>query len=146
VTDAALAELLKQAVAHPVRAWVEYLRADVRGMVGRRLAATGLVEQVTSRGLLRSSIRFVARDPMAAASPRVRVRYVMDHEELLDEQTATLAALLLTTGLDQVLASAGGRPVRVGLKTMADRLPGDLRVLANGVDAAVAAVTLTIRR
>jgi Golgi phosphoprotein 3 (GPP34) len=146
VTDAALAELIKQAVAHPVRAWVEFLRADVRMMVGRRLLAAGLVEQVSSRGLLRSTTRFVARDPMAAASPRVRVRYVMDHEELLDEHTATLAALMLACGLEQVLATGGDRQVRVALKTMADRLPADLRSLASGVDAAVAAIALTIRR
>ncbi len=146
VTDAAMAELMEQSVAHPVRAWAEYLRTDVRAMVGRRLVTAGLVEQVTSRGLLRSTTRFVARDPMAAASPRVRVRYVMDHEELLDEHTATLAALMLACGLEQVLATGSDRQVRVGLKTMADRLPADLRALASGVDAAVAAIALTIRR
>src|SRR5262245_36977798 len=42
VTDAALAEVLKQRDPHPVRAWVEYLREHVRAMVAPRLVQIGM--------------------------------------------------------------------------------------------------------
>src|SRR5262249_34739166 len=50
VSDAALAEILRQQENHPVRAWVEYLRDDVREMVGRRLVGSRMVEREESRG------------------------------------------------------------------------------------------------
>ena len=43
VTDAALAEVLKQGQPHSARSWVEYLRGHVRSMVAARLVVRGLV-------------------------------------------------------------------------------------------------------
>ncbi len=146
VSDAALAEVFKQREPWPVRSWVEYLRREVRDMVGRRLVAGGLVRRQRSRGLVRTSVRFPARDPLTAASPRVRLRYLLDHAELVDLPTATLAALVASTRLEHVLAMESSRRVRDVIAELTQDLPAALAALANGVDAAVGAVTLTIRR
>src|SRR5574342_1034606 len=68
VTDAALAEILKQRETHPVRAWVEYLREHARTMVAPRLIQAGLVERVQSRVLLKQTVRYRAVDPLKAAA------------------------------------------------------------------------------
>lgn len=146
VTDAALAEILKQRDAHPVRAWVEFLREDVRDMVGPRLVASGMIQRVQSRSMLRQTVRFPATDPIQAAAPRSRLRYIVDHPELLDVQTAILGALVLATGLDHVLGAGTPREARESLERLADPMPGDLKAIAGGVDAAVANIALTVRR
>src|SRR5919201_4176433 len=51
VSDAALAEMLKHPKPYTVRAWCEYLRDEVREIVGRRLVAGGVVRREQSRGL-----------------------------------------------------------------------------------------------
>jgi hypothetical protein len=144
VTDAALVEIRKQQETHPVRAWVEYLRDEVREVVGRRVIATGLVRREQSRALLRTVVRFPAVDTVAAAGPKVRVRYILERAETIDLHTATLAVLVRTTRLEAslVLDPARGDPIAEVLAG----LPPDIRMLVTGVDAAVAAIALTIRR
>ena len=148
VTDAALAELLRQREAHPPRAWVEYLSEDVRDIVGQRLASINLVRREQSRTLtLRSVVRYPAVDAIEAASPRVRLRYLLDHNSQLDLGSALLASLVRATELDHVLLMEGTRQqVRDHLGRIAEALPADLRALSAAVDAAVAAVALTVRR
>ena len=60
VTDAALAELLRQREAHPPRAWVEYLSEDVRDIVGQRLASINLPSLVLTVGAILAVFRFKA--------------------------------------------------------------------------------------
>jgi hypothetical protein len=146
VSDTAFAEIVKQPGGHPVRDWVAYLREGARPAVGRRLVGAGLVEQVRGRGLLRQTLRFVATDPMKASSPRVRLRYMVDRPELLDEHTAILAGLVLATGLDGVVAAGASRPIRDSLRGMVSRLPPDLRAVAGGVEAVVAGLGAPARR
>src|SRR5262245_15374366 len=146
VTDAALAEILKQQDAHPVRAWIKYLRADVRDMVGPRLVADNLVQRVPWRSMLRHTIRFPATDPIRANEPQARLRYIVGHPDLLDTQTAMLAALLSVTGLEHVLGLASARAARQTLTELADQLPANLRAISAGVDSAVANIALTVRR
>jgi hypothetical protein len=144
VTDAALVEIRKQRDRHPVRAWVEYLRDEVREVVGRRVTATGLVRREQSRSLLRSVVRFPATDTIAAAGPKVRVRYILERAEAIDLHTATLAVLIRTTRLEASLVLDPSRGDPIG--EVIDGLPADVKMLIAGVDAAVAAIALTIRR
>jgi hypothetical protein len=146
VTDAALAEVLKQSDPHPVRAWVEYLREHVRNMVAPRLVSIGMIQKVHSRAMLRQTIRYPATDPLKAASPRVRLRYVVDHPDQLDAQTAVLGGLVRATGLEHVLGAGTAKEARDSLGRMVELLPAELRALCAGVDTAVAAVALTVRR
>lgn len=148
VTDAALAEILKQKNAHPVRAWVEYLREDVRAMVGARLIDAGVVRREQSRGLtLRATVRYPAIDPVRAASPRVRMRYLLERGERLDLQTSLAASLVRATEMEHVLLlDAGRQQARERLAQVAATLPAELQALSAGVEAAVAAIALTVRR
>jgi len=148
VTDAALGEIRRRSDRHPIRDWVEYLAEDVRDMVGRRLVTTGLVEREQTRGLtLRLTVRYPAVDTIKAASPRIRLRYLLDRGDVLDAPTATLAALVRVTELEPVLLLAAARPeVREQLGSIVESLPQPLQALIGAVHAAVAAVALTVRR
>jgi len=148
VTDAALAEILKQRENHPVRAWVEYLRDDVRDMVGRRLVQTGMVTREESRGLtLRVTVRYPAVDAIEAAAPLVRLRFLLDRNEALDQQTMALASLVRTSQLEQtLLVDTNRQQVRDLIARTTEPMHPYLHSLAAGVDAAVAAIALTIRR
>jgi Golgi phosphoprotein 3 (GPP34) len=146
VSDAALAEVLKQREAHPVRAWVEYLREHVRTMVAPRLVQSGLVERVQGRSLLKQTVRFPAIDPLKAAAPQARLKYMIDHPRNLDEHSAALGGLVMATGLDFVVGGVSSRETRDGLARMAAILKPDLRALIVGVESAVAAIALSGRR
>ena len=146
VSDAAMAEILKQRDPHPVRAWVEYLRDHARSMVAPRVIHRGLVERVQARQMLKTIVRFPATDTLKAAAPQARLRYMVDHPEHLDEQTAVLGALTLATGLDFVLGGGSGREVRESLSRMHQMLRRDLAALVLGVESAVAQLALSGRR
>jgi hypothetical protein len=148
VSDAALAEIVRQQENHPVRAWVEYLRDDVREMVGRRLVASRIVEREESRGFrFRASVRFPAIDAIEAAKPRVRLRYLLDKDEQLDQQAAALAALVRAAELEQaILVDTNKQQVRDHIAQATAHMHPFLHALAQGVDAAVAAIALTVRR
>lgn len=146
VSDAALAEILKQREPHPVRAWVEYLRDDVRNMVAPRLIQIGMIQKTQSRTLLRQTVRYPAIEPLKAASPRARLRYMLDHPQNLDGQTAVLGGLARATGLEHVLGAGTAKEARERLGQMTERLSPELVTLCAGVDTAVGAIALTVRR
>jgi hypothetical protein len=147
VSDAALAEILKQQDLHPVRAWVEYLRDHSRTMVAPRLVHHGLIERVQTRQMLKQVVRYPATDPVRAASAEARLRYMLDHPgSAIDVQTGLLAGLVSAVGLDFVFSGATPREVRDGLTRMLRILRPDLRTLIVGVESAVAALALTARR
>ncbi|HLL68340.1 MAG TPA: GPP34 family phosphoprotein [Micromonosporaceae bacterium] len=145
VTNVVVAEIGKQTAFHPARAWVEYLRGEAYSMVGEQLAGKGLLNRET--GMLRRSVRYVSRDPIQSARPRVRLRYIAQRpHEPLDEQTATLAALVLATKLDTVIADGGyPREIREGLEGMSRRLRPDMLAIVAGVTKAVTAIALSVR-
>jgi hypothetical protein len=146
VSDAALAEILKQNDLHPVRAWVEYLRDHARTMVAPRLVHTGLIERVQTRSMLKQIVRYPATDPLRAAGPEARLRYMLDHPGNIDVQTGVLAGFVVGVGLDFVLGGASAREVRDGLTRMLRIVRPDLRSLIVGVESAVAAIALSARR
>jgi hypothetical protein len=146
VSDAALAEILKQREQHPVRAWVEYLRDHARTMVAPRLIQAGLVERIQARAMLRQTVRYRAIDALRAAAPQARIRYVFDHPDNLDEQTAVLGGLVVASGLDFVLGGGSGRETRDALLAGQRLLRTDLQSLIIGVESAIAQIPLTARR
>jgi hypothetical protein len=145
VTNLVVTEIGKQRAYHPVRAWAEYLRGEAYSLIGEQLAQTGLLTRET--GLLRRNVRYVPRDSIESARPRVRLRYIAQRpNEPLDEQTAMLAALALATKLDPIVADGGSpREVRDGLEGMARRLRPDMQAIVAGVSKAVTAIALSVR-
>jgi hypothetical protein len=146
VSDAALAEILKQQQSHPVRAWVEYLRDHSRTMVAPRLVHNGMIERVQVRAMLKQTTRYKAIDPLKAAAPQARLRYLLDRPGNLDEQTAVLGSLVLASGLEFVLGGGSGRETRDALSRMHQMLKTDLQALVVGVESAVAQIALSGHR
>jgi hypothetical protein len=142
VSDAALSELMKVDEALPVSVWVKGLRGHARAMVAPRLINARIVDRVQSRVMLRQVTRFPAVDPLKAASPRARLRYMFDHPQNLDEQTAVIGGLVRATELDYVLGAGSGREAREGLDRMVNALGPALRALCAGVEEAVASMAL----
>ena len=147
VTDAACAEIRRKGGPYPVRSWIEYLRAQVREMIARRLIAADLVRREQGRSMFRSIVRFPAADPITAAAPQVRLRYMLERPHLLDHQAALLAALVRTCALEHVLV-LDIRPQQDGdlIARATTLLPPEGQSLLAGVDAAIAAIALTVRR
>ena len=136
VSDAALAEILKRRESHPVRAWVEFLRAEARTMVASRLMQAGLVGRETAR----RTTRYPAAD--AQRGPQVRLRYVLDHPDRGDTRTALLGTLVLITHLESVVGGGTDRQARGRLVGLRQDLSAELTTLVLGVEAAVAQVAL----
>lgn len=148
VCDAALAELRARG-SHPTRAWVEYLRPGPRMMVAQRLIDAGLVLREQSRGMLglRRRVRYPGTDATTCTLPRVRLAYVLERQRPVKSYLATLAALVLVTGLDHQLAvSLSRHQARARLRRLTTNLSAELRALVAGVDTAVAAIALAVRR
>jgi hypothetical protein len=141
VSDAALAEILKEREEHPVRTWVEYLRRDALDMVRPRLVDKGLIHRVESRGMLRSTVRYPAVDRNVAAAPRARLRYILDHPELLDEPTAVLSGLVLAVGMTDLIA-VRGKEAREGLGRFADTLSDVLKEIVAAVELVAATIAV----
>jgi hypothetical protein len=142
VSDAALAEVLKQDGPHSVQAWVEYLRGHVRDMVATRLILRGLLRP-PSVGRVEDQRRFPAVDPVMAAAPQTRLGYLIARPGREDPQSAALGALTLATGLDRVVGWPSDGRTRAGLARMHASLEPDLHALVLGVAAATAHVSLS---
>jgi uncharacterized protein (TIGR04222 family) len=140
VTDAALAELLRYGPGQPLRAWLEHLRSRARIMVAPRLTDLGLVAQRPPRRPLRWTTRYPAVDLLAAAAPRVRVRFVMDQPELRDPATTVLGAFAGSAGLGHVFGIGTGQRARRRLERWAGQLPTDLGLICAAVAVTVAAI------
>lgn len=149
VTDAAVGELHRRMGNYVVRAWVEHLRPNAREAVAQRLLAAGVVRREENRGMLsrRGAPRYPGVEPMVCAQPQVRLAYQLERPGTIDPQTATLAALVLAAGLDQLLVvSMSRQETREQLTQITASLPVELQALITGVQAATAALALTVRR
>lgn len=135
-------EMGAQSQAAAARAWVEYLRDALYGLVGDDLAQRNVVRAETT-GLLRKSTKYVALDPLDASRARVGLRYVTERRSVgLDERTMSLAGLATVTGLVDTIAEGANRDARDGLRRIGDALKGDLAAVVASVDKAVAAILL----
>jgi Golgi phosphoprotein 3 (GPP34) len=144
--DTTVQEIVQQRDVHAVRQWVEYLRDHARELVGQRLVEAGLVERVQSRGMLKQAVRFPARDPLKAAAPEARLRYMLDHPSSLDEPTALLGSLANAAGLEYVIGGGSNRRIRDELAQMTMLLMPGAKALIVGVESAVAQLALRGRR
>ncbi|MFC7550569.1 GPP34 family phosphoprotein [Plantactinospora sp. GCM10030261] len=149
VSDAALGELQRRMGSYVVRAWVEHLRDNAREAVGRRLVNAGVVRREESRGMLgrRNGVRFPGVEPMVCAQPQVKLAYQLERPGVIHPQMATLAALLLAVGLEHLLVVTMSRQeCKEQLSQITASLPEELHTLVTGVQAATAALALTVRR
>lgn len=138
----------RQARPHSVRTWIETLGSPMFELVARRLMDRGILRRETGRGLLmRRPDRFPAVNLLAAARPHIRLEHMLSTPKEFDLDGAVTAALINVLGLDSVLDPSLDRAAtRAVTDRLHGHLPSQLRMLLKGTSAAVAAVSLTVRR
>jgi hypothetical protein len=139
----------RQSNTHSVRVWVDTFRDVLYELVARGLIDEGVVRREDGgRQLMRRRPdRFPATDLLAAARPRLRMEHMLRTPQEFDLTGAVLAVLVGALGVESVLDPEIDRTTaRELIGRLEENLPVDLRSLVEGVRAAVAAVSLTIRR
>ena len=139
----------RQTTTHSVRVWIDTFREVLYELVARRLVDEGVVrrEQGGRQLMRRRPDRFPATDLLAAARPRLRLEHMLRTPQEFDLPGAIIAVLVGAVGAETVLDPEIDRnATRELLTRLEENLPEDVRSLVEGVRAAVAAVSLTIRR
>lgn len=138
----------RQTTAHTVRAWTETLADVLFELVARRLIDAGIVRREPGRGMIRRRPdRFPALNLLKAAGPRIRLEHMYRRPVEFDLPGAFCGALVGALGVHSVLDPELDRTMIRELSTgLAQRLPTDLAALLTGVNEAVSAISLTIRR
>jgi len=120
--------------------------------VGRRLEAAGLVEEQQVRAMFRTTTRLVPVSWQGAAAPAIRIGYYLGRLNEMDTETRVLAKLALIVGLDGQIGAGYPFPVKPAIEAACQVLYPNpighevLSTLLDGVDRAVAAVALRVRR
>ncbi len=139
----------RQGATHSVRAWVETFGGVLPELVARRLVAEGVVrhERGGRQLVRRRADRYPATDLLAAARPRLRLEHMLRTPQEFDLSGAVLAVVVRALGVESLLDPDLDRgTTRELVGRLEANLPGDLRVLVEGMRGAVAAVSLTVRR
>jgi Golgi phosphoprotein 3 (GPP34) len=139
----------QQSSTHTVRGWVDTFSEMLPELIARQLVADGVVrrEQGGRQLMRRRPDRYPAKDLLAAARPRLRLEHMLRTPQEFDLSGAVLAVLVGALGIETILDPDLDRPTaRELIGRLRGHLPNDLRDLIEGVEAAAAAISLTIRR
>ncbi|WDZ82135.1 GOLPH3/VPS74 family protein [Micromonospora cathayae] len=134
---------LTRAGQHPaVRTWLGLLARTAATAVGERLSRTGVIRRQEKRGLLRTTVSYVATDRNALAWPATRLLALLDRPQPPTVPDALLIGLVSATGLTrEVLWDADPR-ARRRFGVLLPALPRPLRELVGQTEAAVGAAVL----
>ena len=148
IGDYVVDTLLRQETTHTVRVWVETFREVLPDLVAQRLVDQAVVRREEGGGRWRRRAdRFPATDLLAATGPRLRLEHMLRTPQEFDLAGAVLAALVGAAGVESLLDPDLDRAaLRELVARLEENLPADLRAVVEGVRAAVAAVSLTVRR
>lgn len=142
-----LATLAAQRRTHPVRTWTDNLDDTSYELVARRLVERGTVRRVHSRRLLRARPDTFPSAKREAATPALLLDQTLRQPRDADPQRAMLATLVATIAGENPLRSDSGQDRTHSIAAqLADELPPQLQYLATGLEAAVTARLLSIRR
>jgi Golgi phosphoprotein 3 GPP34 len=139
----------QQSSTHSVRVWVETLVEMLPELVARQLIVDGVVrrEEGGRQLMRRRPDRFPATDLLAAARPRLRLEHMLRTPQEFDLSGAVLAVLVGVLGVEPTLDPNINRAeTRELIDRLRTHMPSDLQNLIEGVEAAVAAASLTVRR
>jgi hypothetical protein len=139
----------QQSSTHSVRVWVDTFSEMLPELIARRLVADGVVrrEEGGRQLMRRRPDRYPATDLLAAARPRLRLEHMLRTPQEFDLSGAVLAVLVGALGVDATLDPELDRAAaRELISRLRMHLPADLRELIEGVEAAVAAISLSVRR
>jgi Golgi phosphoprotein 3 (GPP34) len=148
VADQVLDLVAQQSKEHTVRTWTEHLGEPAYELVARRLVDEGVVRREQSRRMLgRGGDRFPPVDLYQAARARLWLGHMITHPLEMDLQRTISAGLVTAVGVERVLGlELDSQQIRDIVSERVSHLPEDLQSLLLGVNAAVAALSLTIRR
>lgn len=138
----------RQRERHTVRTWIGTFDGVMSELVARRLVDSGVLRRESNRQLMRRRPdRFPAVDLLGAARPRIRLEHMLRTPKEFDLAGAITAALVGVLGVDSVLDPELDRSaMRDLVGQLRGHLPTDLQSLLEGTAAAVAAISLTVRR
>jgi Golgi phosphoprotein 3 (GPP34) len=139
----------RQPSSHTVRSWVEALADVLYELTARKVTADGIVrrQEGGKRLLRRSPDRFPALDLMRASGPRLRLEHMLRTPRERDVAGAAIAGIVGALEVERILDVDRDRgTVRAAVAGAAESLPVDLRALVAGVEDAVSAISLVVRR
>jgi len=139
--------LAAQRTAHPVRTWTENLDETAYELVARRLVERRTVRRVRPRRLLGARKDLFPAASREAVQPLLWLDTMIHAPGTADVQRSVVAALLRAAEADHMLAVDLDRG-RVGtvIAGWIEGLPPAYRALITGFEAAVVALSLSIRR
>jgi Golgi phosphoprotein 3 (GPP34) len=148
VSDQVLELVGQQRKEHTVRTWTEHLGDPAYELVARRLVDEGVVRREEARRMLgRSPERFPPVNLYQAARARLWLGHMITHPLEMDLQRTISAGLVTAVGVERVLGiELDSQQIRDIVDERVSQLPADLQSLLGGVSAAVAALSLTVRR
>ncbi|HEX5540244.1 MAG TPA: GPP34 family phosphoprotein [Micromonospora sp.] len=141
-----LDQLIGESEHRAIRVWLAYLGQSAYGLVGERLARSGVVRRQESRRLLRTTTTYIPMDINAAAWPAARLRSLFDHIEAMRLPDAVLLGLVSATGLARPLLWQADSAIPKQLQRVIASLPPPMKELVTHTEAAVGAATLSARQ
>lgn len=146
-TDFVIDSLEMQRSAHSVRVWTDNLDDTAYELVARRLVARGVVRRVRPRRLLGTRKEHFPSVHRDAVQPLVSLNEVIENPGQADAQQALLVAMMAATGAERVLANEPDRDrINTAVARLVGRLPAELAQLLTGLEEAIAARLLSVRR
>lgn len=139
--------LAAQRTTHPVRTWTENLDETAYELVARRLVERRTIRRIQPRRLLGPRKDLFPAASREAVQPLLSLDTMIHGQGGADVQRTMVAALLRAAEADHVLAVDLDRDrVETVIAGWIDELPAAYRELLAGFEAAVVALSLSIRR
>jgi hypothetical protein len=138
-----LDQLASERQQHATHNWLAFLGASATEQVCQRMVRAGHLNRSESRGLLRTTVRFVPADRSAAAWPEARLRRFLTRGEQLTIQDAVLAGLIEASDLTRHVLWDGDARSFQYLAWVLSSLPPPLRELTTQAQAAIGNAVIT---
>ena len=140
-----LDQLISEPQHHDLSIWLAFLGKASPEQVSQRMARAGLLVRNESRGLLRTSVRYLPADRSAAAWPEARLRRFLTRGEQVNVQDGLLAGLVHATDLTRKVLWDGQARSFQYLTWVVSTLPPPLRELVARTHSAVGNVVVAHR-
>jgi len=138
-----LDQLLGERQHRAIGTWLAFLSRDATEQVSQRMTRAGHLERTESRGLLRTTVRYLPLDRSAAAWPEARLRRLLTRGEQMTAQDAVLAGVIDATDLTRHVLWDGDARSFQYLAWVISSLPPALRELVAQTHAAVGNAVLS---
>lgn len=139
-----LDQLISERQQHATHTWLAFLGTTATDQVCQRMVRGGHLNRSESRGLLRTTVRYVPADRSAAAWPEARLRRFLTRGEQLTIQDAVLAGLVEASDLTRHVLWDGDARSFQYLAWVLSSLPPPLRELTSQAQATIGNAVMTL--